>query len=49
MEMENIAQQLNQANPTMIFFRPEIEAIWESITINDNWQPLYQAIAQLKI
>ena len=49
MEMENIAQQLNQANPTMIFFRPEIEAIWESITIDDDWQPLYQAIAQLKI
>ena len=48
-EMENIAQQLNQANPTMIFFRPEIEAIWESITNNDDWQPLYQAIAQLKI
>jgi uncharacterized protein YdiU (UPF0061 family) len=46
--MENIAQQLAQANPTVIFLRPKIEELWEQITINDDWQPLYQAIAQLK-
>lgn len=47
-EMANIAQQLEQSNPTMIFLRPEIESIWERITIDDDWQPFYSAIAQLK-
>ena len=47
-EMANIAQQLEQSNPTMIFSRPEIESIWERITIDDDWQPFYSAIAQLK-
>jgi uncharacterized protein YdiU (UPF0061 family) len=47
-ELANIAQQLQQANPTIIFLRPKIEEIWEQITIDDNWQPFYEAIAQLK-
>ncbi|MFN5613577.1 MAG: protein adenylyltransferase SelO family protein, partial [Pseudanabaena sp.] len=47
-EMENIAQQLKQANPTIIFLRPKIEELWERITVDDDWQPLYDAIAQLK-
>lgn len=47
-EMANIAQQLEQSNPTMIFLRPEIESIWERITIDDDWQPFYNAITQLK-
>jgi uncharacterized protein YdiU (UPF0061 family) len=47
-EMENIAQQLKQANPTIIFLRPKIEELWERISVDDDWQPLYDAIAQLK-
>ena len=47
-EMANIAEQLKQANPIMIFLRPKIEELWERITVNDDWQPLYEAIAQLK-
>ncbi|PZU99339.1 MAG: YdiU family protein [Pseudanabaena sp.] len=45
--METIAQQLQQANPTTIFLRPKIEELWEKITVDDNWQPFYEAIAQL--
>jgi uncharacterized protein YdiU (UPF0061 family) len=47
-EMENIAQQLKQANPNIIFLRPKIEELWERITVDDDWQPLYEAIAQLQ-
>lgn len=47
-EMENIAQQLKLANPTIIFLRPKIEELWEKIAVDDDWQPLYDAIAQLK-
>ncbi|MFM7887656.1 MAG: protein adenylyltransferase SelO family protein, partial [Pseudanabaena sp.] len=48
-ELENIAKQLQQANPTIVFLRPKIEEIWERITVDDNWLPLYEAISQLKI
>jgi len=47
-ELANISKQLQQANPTIIFLRPKIEEVWEKITVDDNWQPLYDAIAQLK-
>ncbi|MFN7356140.1 MAG: protein adenylyltransferase SelO family protein [Pseudanabaena sp.] len=43
-----MSTQLQQANPTIIFLRPKIEEVWEKITVDDNWQPLYDAIAQLK-
>ncbi|OIP71925.1 MAG: hypothetical protein AUK48_11835 [Oscillatoriales cyanobacterium CG2_30_44_21] len=44
--METIANQLQQANPTIILLRPKIEELWESIAVDDNWQPFYEAIAQ---
>jgi uncharacterized protein YdiU (UPF0061 family) len=46
--MAAIAQQLQNANPTMIFLRPKIEELWEHIATDDNWQPFYEAIAALK-
>ncbi|MEI6332200.1 MAG: protein adenylyltransferase SelO family protein, partial [Pseudanabaena sp. ELA645] len=47
-ELDNIAKQLQQANPLVIFLRPKIEEIWERIAVDDDWQPLYQAIAEMK-
>ncbi|MDX2257068.1 MAG: YdiU family protein [Pseudanabaenaceae cyanobacterium bins.39] len=46
--MDEVSAQLQSANPTMIFLRPKIEELWEQITVDDNWQPFYEAIAQLK-
>lgn len=46
--MAAIAQQLQSANPTVIFLRPKIEELWEHIATDDNWQPFYEAIAALK-
>lgn len=45
--MGTIANQLQQANPTIIFLRPQIEELWERIAVDDDWQPFYEAIAQL--
>jgi uncharacterized protein YdiU (UPF0061 family) len=45
--MESVAKQLQQANPTIIFLRPKIEELWERITVDDDWQPFYDAIAQI--
>jgi uncharacterized protein YdiU (UPF0061 family) len=47
-ELDNIAQQLQQANPKIIFLRPKIEEVWERITVDDDWQPFYEAMSQLK-
>jgi uncharacterized protein YdiU (UPF0061 family) len=47
-ELDNIAKQLQQANALVIFLRPKIEEIWERIAVDDDWQPLYEAIAAMK-
>jgi uncharacterized protein YdiU (UPF0061 family) len=36
-----MGDRLKQHNPTTILLRPEIEAVWERITIEDDWQPFY--------
>ncbi|MBW4486207.1 MAG: YdiU family protein [Trichocoleus desertorum ATA4-8-CV12] len=47
-EMGNIAQRLQRHNPTTPLLRPEIEAIWEPITEQDNWQPFYDLLAKIR-
>jgi serine/tyrosine/threonine adenylyltransferase len=43
-----ILQRLQQQNPLTIMTRPTIEAIWEPIAVEDNWQPFYDLLQQLK-
>lgn len=47
-QMDAISTQLRKHNPLKTLLRPEIEAIWEPITIEDNWQPFYDLVAQLQ-
>ena len=47
-EMVAIAARLKQYNPTTILLRPEIESIWERITLEDNWQPFYDLVASIQ-
>ena len=47
-EMESIARRLNRHNPTTVIIRPEIEAIWEPIVQDDNWQPFYDLLKQIR-
>lgn len=47
-EIEEMKQRLKQYNPKIVIIRPEIEAIWETITIDDNWQPFYDLLAKIK-
>lgn len=47
-EMEAIARRLNRHNPTTVIIRPEIEAIWEPIAQDDNWQPFYDLLKQIR-
>ncbi len=47
-EMTAIAARLKQHNPTTILLRPEIESVWERITVEDNWQPFYDLVASIQ-
>ena len=46
--MERIALRLRQTNPVTVLLRPEIEAIWEPITVEDNWAPFYDLLKRIQ-
>lgn len=47
-EMDAIARRLRQTNPETVLLRSEIEAVWEPITTEDNWQPFYNLVKQVQ-
>ena len=47
-EIDQVAQRLKCHNPLTVLVRPEIEAVWEPIAIDDNWQPFYDLLKQLR-
>ncbi|MEM1252475.1 MAG: YdiU family protein [Cyanobacteria bacterium P01_H01_bin.21] len=47
-EIDGVAKCLQQSNPTVVLLRPEIEAIWEPIVAEDNWQPFYNLLAKIQ-
>ena len=46
--IQGIAPLLNGTNPQTVLLRPEIEAIWEPITTDDNWQPFYDLLNKIQ-
>lgn len=46
--MSEVAQRLQQHNPTTVPVRPEIERVWEAIAQEDNWQPFYDLLAKIR-
>lgn len=47
-EMNTIKQQLRQTNPATVLLRPEIEAVWEETTGEDNWAPFYNLMRRVQ-
>lgn len=47
-EMVAIAKRLQRHNPLTVIVRPEIEAVWEAIAGDDNWQPFYTLLQRLQ-
>lgn len=47
-ELEAVAERLRKFNPQTVLLRPEIEAIWERIDQEDNWQPFYELLQRIK-
>ncbi|MBD0268484.1 MAG: YdiU family protein, partial [Cyanobacteria bacterium Co-bin8] len=46
--MPEVARCLQQTNPETVLLRPEIEAVWEPITVEDNWQPFYDLVQRVQ-
>ena len=46
--MTAVAQTLKQTNPQTVLLRPEIEAVWEPITVADDWQPFYNLLKRIQ-
>ncbi|NJK66910.1 MAG: YdiU family protein [Microcoleus sp. SU_5_3] len=46
-DLDKMVDRLRQQNPEQSLLRPTIEAVWESITVEDNWQPFYELIQQI--
>ncbi|MFQ4139958.1 protein adenylyltransferase SelO [Nodosilinea sp. PGN35] len=46
--MADVASLLQSTNPATVLLRPEIEAIWEPITTDDNWQPFYDLLNKIQ-
>jgi uncharacterized protein YdiU (UPF0061 family) len=46
--MATIAQRLQSSNPKTALLRPEIEAVWEPITVEDDWQPFYGLLQRIQ-
>jgi serine/tyrosine/threonine adenylyltransferase len=45
---QGVAHRLAQHNPTTVLIRPEIEAVWEAIAQEDNWQPFQDLLSRIK-
>ncbi|MBE9033254.1 YdiU family protein, partial [filamentous cyanobacterium LEGE 11480] len=44
---DEMKAQLQKSNPAKVIVRPEIEAVWEPIFQEDNWQPLNELLQQI--
>lgn len=47
-QMVEVQQCLRATNPMTVPLRPQIEAIWEPITEEDNWEPFYQLLREIQ-
>lgn len=47
-EYEAVAARLNRWNPDTILLRSQIEAVWEPITVDDDWQPFEQLLKRIR-
>ncbi|MGK7911947.1 MAG: YdiU family protein [Synechococcus sp.] len=46
-EREAVATRLEKYNLAIVPTRPVIESVWEPITTDDNWEPLYELLKQI--
>ncbi len=47
-KMADVQACLRATNPMTVLLRSQIEAVWEPITTEDNWQPFYDLLEKIK-
>jgi uncharacterized protein YdiU (UPF0061 family) len=47
-QLSQVAARLRTTNPETVLLRPAIEAIWEPITTDNNWQPFEALVAKVQ-
>jgi serine/tyrosine/threonine adenylyltransferase len=47
-ELEAVEQMLTRSNPQTILLRPQIEAMWEPIAQENNWEPFEALLAKIR-
>ena len=47
-DIDSVGDRLRKYNPTKALVRSEIEAVWEKINVEDDWQPFYQLIKDIQ-
>jgi serine/tyrosine/threonine adenylyltransferase len=47
-ELQLVGGVLDRSNPQTILLRPQIEAIWEPIVENDDWEPFYTLLGKIR-
>jgi serine/tyrosine/threonine adenylyltransferase len=47
-ELQLVGGVLDRSNPRTILLRPQIEAIWEPISENDDWEPFYTLLGKIR-
>lgn len=48
-ELDEMGERLRRHNPEQGLIRPVIESVWESIAVEDNWQPFYDLVNRITI
>jgi uncharacterized protein YdiU (UPF0061 family) len=46
--LEQMGDHLRRTNPETVLLRPEIEAVWEPIVVEDNWEPFYDLVKRVQ-
>ena len=46
--LAKMPQRLRQTNPQTVLLRPQIEAIWEPIVAENDWEPFYQLLKRIQ-
>jgi uncharacterized protein YdiU (UPF0061 family) len=47
-ELEDVSTRLKDKNPKTALLRPVIEAVWEPIMQEDNWEPFYELLKRIQ-
>lgn len=47
-QINNVKQCLSATNPEIVPLRPRIEAVWQPIVEEDNWQPFYDLLEKIQ-